>query len=226
MPEWNELFAEEEFRWKIPQSEVIRFIVLLENEFKERPLKIWDLCCGTGRHTVAAAERGHEVYGSDAAPRGIEYTQKWLCEKGLQAHLEIADMVGCPWPETRFHGVFSWDAIHHNTLVNIQKTVDTVYAHLLPSGMFMGAILSDKAGGHDNGIEIEPGTRVADQGIEKGVPHHYFDEAGIRALFDNWEIVILAERIVHYSEKCPEFWKITPFGFTKWYIIARKPLSK
>ncbi|MCK4665100.1 class I SAM-dependent methyltransferase, partial [Candidatus Dependentiae bacterium] len=64
MSDWNTLFDKEKAIRRIPESIILLFIKILENNFKERPLKIWDLCCGAGRHTVALAGLGHEIYAS------------------------------------------------------------------------------------------------------------------------------------------------------------------
>ena len=47
----------------------------------------------------------------------------------------------------------------------------------------MVTLKSDKADFAGQGVEIEPGTFIHDIGDESGVPHHYFNEAGIRDLF-------------------------------------------
>lgn len=55
------------------------------------------------------------------------------------------------------------------------------------------------------GTEIEPGTFINDSGKEAGVPHHYFDEAGIRELFTGWRFLILSEQVNNYIETEAEF---------------------
>ena len=61
-------------------------------------------------------------------------------------------------------------------------------------------------------------------GIEEGVPHHYFDEDGIKRLFpdDKWEMMILAEQVVNYIEKTEEFWSFNPFRYTTWCVLVKK----
>jgi 2-polyprenyl-3-methyl-5-hydroxy-6-metoxy-1,4-benzoquinol methylase len=78
MPDWNTLFLEQRHREPVPEAEVYRVVHLLEERFPERPLRLWDLGCGAGRHTVALAKFGYDVHGSDTATNGVKATQKLL----------------------------------------------------------------------------------------------------------------------------------------------------
>ena len=223
MATWNELFMDETNIKRVPEPEVYGLSGSLEKLFAERPLRLWDLCCGAGRHTVALARLGHDVYASDNAPKAVELTREWLAKMNLQAQVQLADMTVCPWPKVTFHGVISWDALYHNTLANIRRAVKEVYARLAPGGLFMGTFMSTKADLYGQGEEIEPDTFVCLQRWgEKEVPHHHFDEAGIRGLFKKWELVSLAEQVITYLERGEDFLQNNPFPYTKWGVLARK----
>lgn len=222
MATWNELFLSDKNRAKTPESEVHKFLLLLEKLFMERPLRLRDLCCGAGRHTVLIASLGHQVYASDNAPNAIDLTQKWLARVNLKAETKSADMTVCPWPEMTFHGVVSWDSLHHNTLGNIQKTVDMIYSRLAPGGLFMGTFKSTKADSYGSGGEIEPNTFILDQGREEGILHHYCDQASMRDLFKKWELLSLAEQVITYAERGKNFLEYNPFSYTNWGVLARK----
>jgi ubiquinone/menaquinone biosynthesis C-methylase UbiE len=221
MATWNELFLDEKFIAFLPQPEVHKFIKILERIFPERPLSIWDLCCGAGRHTVLISQMGHNAFGSDISENGIDYTQKWLNNNGLTATLKVADMTDNPFAGSSFHGAISWDALHHNTISNIKKAVSNVYENLCAGGMFMVSLLSTKGGAFHMGKEIEKNTFVDEDGIEAGVPHHFFDEQGIRDLFSKWKIVSLAEVVTTYIETEIDYLG-NPFPYTKWNVIAQK----
>ena len=158
MPDWNELFTNEKNIKKIPESVVYRFALSMEDLIEERPLRIWDLCCGAGRHTVALARMGYKVYASDNSANALFLTHKWLEEMGLHAVFEESDMTVCPWPEVTFHGVVSWDALHHNTLDGIKKAIDEVHEYLVPGGLFLGTLKSTKSDSYGLGKQIEPDT--------------------------------------------------------------------
>ena len=222
--DWNQLFGTDANCERAPQSEVLRFIRMAESRLSCTPLRIWDLGCGAGRHTLAIAGLGHDAYGSDCAPKGIERTQLLLGSNGLSAQLALADMTTCPWPGARFHGVISWDTIHHNTLANIGRSLNIVHDSLLPGGLFMGTLKSDKADLYGSGEEVEPSTFILNKGKEAGVPHHYFNEQGIREVFDSnkWKLLVLAEQVITNYEHSERFWEMTPFPFTTWGVLAER----
>jgi SAM-dependent methyltransferase len=222
MADWNDLFLNNKYINIIPQQEVYKFIKKIEGIFTERPLLIWDLCCGAGRHTILISKMGHSVYGSDISENGIYHTRKWLEKEGLKAELAISDMTVSPWTNLKFHGIICWDALHYNNISNIKKTVDIIYDNTAEGGMFLVSLLSTKGGAYGKGVEIEKDTFVRTDGEEAGVPHHYFDETGIRDLFRRWKIVYLVEQISEYIEIEPNYYETNPFQYTKWGVLVEK----
>ena len=222
MPTWDELFKVKKNILDFPQTEVMKFVNRLESTFDRRPLSIWDLCCGAGRNSVAIARVGHEVYSSDVSPTGVANLQSWLSSENLQCETHICEMSENPWKKHDFDGVFCWDALHHNTIWNIKATVGMVHDSLTNGGQFMASLLSIKSGQHYKGKQIERNTFIDDQGLESGVPHHYFDHEEIIELFKDWKICILAEITVDYIETENEFYKNNPFPYTKWNILVMK----
>lgn len=222
MATWNELFMNEKFISTFPQPEVFKFVKVLEDIFPDRPLSIWDFCCGAGRHTVLISQMGHNAYGSDISVNGISHTQRWLESNGLKATLKIADMTDSLFNGMNFHGAVSWDALHHNTIDNINKAVENVYESLCEGGMFIVSLFSTKSGKEGlKGKEIEKDTFITENGSEAGVPHHYFNEQGIRKLFKEWQIISLADINVTYMEKNIHH-IANPFPYTKWNVIVKK----
>ena len=222
MATWNELFERGDGIARFPEREVQEFVSLLERKFSERPLRVWDLCCGAGRHTVAISERGHTVFASDASECGVELTEKGLTKLGLSARTAVADMTECPWTDVAFHGVVSWDSLHHNTLENILTALDVVHERLEAGGLLLATMKSTRADWFGKGTEIEPGTFAHDSGPEAGVPHHYFDEAGIRSALAAWELVSLVELRCDYAERPNGGPGMNPFRYTAWGVLAEK----
>ncbi len=222
MPTWEELFASGQMIESNPQHEVLKFAGDLERAFEDRPIKIWDLCCGAGRHTKALAERGFEIYASDESESGLSITKSLIEHDRLHAHFANADMTNNPWGDERFHGVVCWDALHHNTVDNIKKAVETVYESLHPHGEFLLTLKSTKADSCGKGREIEPGTYVQDEGHESGVPHHFFKESEVRELFKGWELLVLVDLVMDYKVRGDGFLDRNPFAYTRWGILARR----
>lgn len=223
MAAWNELFLDEKNIAVWPQPEIYKFAKKVESIFPGERLRLWDFCCGAGRHTLMLASFGYDVYASDISENGIEITGRKLNENNLNAHLKIADMTENPFGGTTFHGVFSWDALHHNTFSNIMKDVENVYDRLEEKGLFLVNLLSTKSGGYRKGTEIEKGTYISNSGEEAGVLHHYFDEKEVRELFADWKFLILSEQVNTYIETENEFYRTNPFPYTKWNVLVQKP---
>jgi hypothetical protein len=132
-------------------------------------------------------------------------------------------MTANPWsPNEKFHGVVCWDALHHNTLLNISKAVSILYEAMVPGGLLLLSLISTKSGTDGEGLEIERNTFVSDEGLEAGVPHHYFDRDEISSMFSKWTTVILAEVVVTYLETEKEFYNSNPFPYTKWNLLLRR----
>ena len=105
---------------------------------------------------------------------------------------------------------------------DIEKAVENVRRQMHPGGLMLASIISMKADSYGTGEELEPNTFIQKDGSESGIPHHYFDEAGIRALFDKWELVVLAESIMDYKERNLDNYLKNPFRYTNWNLVARK----
>ena len=223
MATWDELFKDKQHLLTFPQTEVIKFIKRLENDFTSRPLAIWDQCCGGGRHAVLIAQMGHHALGSDISPTGIAHLRKWASETGLSCQTAVADMTQNPWEKGhQFHGIVCWDALHHNTIDGIRAAVNIMKDSLIEDGLLLATLISTKSGGNEKGKEIERNTFVSEEGLEAGVPHHYFDRAEINELFKGWKVCILAEIVATYVETEPNFWEQNPFSYTKWNLLMKK----
>jgi len=219
---WNEFFSEPRNIKRAPEAEIYHFTQTLVSAFPGQTLRIWDLCCGAGRHTVALAQLGYQVFASDHASKALRLTQTWLIDLGLSAHVVESDMTVCPWPEVLFHGVMSWDALNHNTLDNIRQTICMVHDQLVPGGLFLLTLKSTRAGLYGQGELIEPNTYISKDGSEAGIPHHYSDEEEVREFFQGWEIISLADQVIRYVEQGRTFAEHNPFPHTTWGILARK----
>jgi len=188
VPQWDELFRDERFRWPEPAEEVVAFAQELKRRGARRVL---DLGFGAGRHVVYLAREGFAVCGTDISPRGLEYTEAWLQKEGLRADLQLSDMTVIPYPNQYFDAIVSTYVIHHNTLDNIRRCVDEMYRVLAPGGRALLILQSKRSYHYGHGEKLEPDTFVAEHGADTGIPHHFFDEAGLRDLFADFIIVTL-----------------------------------
>ena len=185
MPTWDELFKQEEFRWKNPHEQVVALVPLLREKGARRVL---DLGCGAGRHVVYLAREGFEVYGVDIAENGLEHTRQWLEQEGLKAELRQSDIAQIPYAGGFFDAVISIYVIYHKTLTEMHPVVAEIYRVLRRSGVALISLQSKRGWRYRLGEEIEPDTFISDVGSDAGVPHHYSNLAEIEKLFERFVI--------------------------------------
>lgn len=218
MPEWDELFKEKQYRWQEPDETV----EALAHEFRQQPGqseghsvrgRILDLGFGAGRHVVYLAREGFEVSGTDVSPRGLELAQEWLCREGLQADLRLSDMTVIPYPENTFDAVISTFVIHHNTLDNIQRCIGEIHRVLKLGGKALLIVQSKRGYRYNTGQEIEPDTFIPETGDDAGIPHHFFDPAGLRELLSAFASIGITAR---------EGYSIEGYRHAHWVVVVQK----
>ncbi|MHA2176081.1 MAG: class I SAM-dependent methyltransferase [Candidatus Hodarchaeales archaeon] len=64
--------------WKKPDGPVMRLAYSLG---KDSDIKIYDLGCGVGRHTIYFALLGYQVSASDISEEAVKETKEWLITK-------------------------------------------------------------------------------------------------------------------------------------------------
>lgn len=213
MPEWNDLFKEERYRWEEPHDLVIVFVAELKRRGARRVL---DLGCGAGRHVVYLAREGFDVCGTDVSPRGLDYTRAWLKRVGLHADLQLSDMTVIPYPDGYFDGMVSTYVIHHNTMDNIRRCVAEMYRTLAEGGRALLTVQSQHGYRCGKGKPLEPDTFLTRSGADAGVPHHFFSEAGLRDVFAQFTIVELSP--IEWDEiKGPRHYR-----HSHWALVVQK----
>ena len=158
-----------------------------------------DLGCGTGRHVLYLGERGFDVYGIDSAAAGLTSTQHRLEAAGLAAHLVQHDIFDAlPFDDAFFDAIISVQVIHHARLAHVAALVDEM-ARILKAGGLLFVTVPQLQNQGTQFQQIEPGTYIPLDGIEAGLPHHYFTPEELRALFKAFSILdIHLDRDHHY----------------------------
>ena len=190
---------------------------------------VLDIGCGVGRHLVYLGERGFKVAGVDISPSGIQQSQAVCAERGIAFEGHVGDMDVLPWPDATFDGAFSTSTIHHNLRADIVRTLAEVRRVLKPGGLLLADFPTTDALDYQQMreqvasgqlSEIEPDTFVdqrpeIDEQDDLFLPHHYCDEADLRDLLHEFEIVKLWAdlRDIENGKR------------GKWVASVRKPVS-
>lgn len=195
---WEEEFYQEGGRYyernfgiyRTPHPDLLRFVDLLRQNQGQRVL---DLGCGSGRHVIALAQEGFEVFGIDASERAIQMTQEWLNEEKLQADLKTGDIfTKLPYPGDYFNGVISTKALNHALAPHIRATIEE-----LQRACRNGAILliempewQKKELDRTRYEKIAPCTVIACAGSEAAVPHYFFEsEEELKSFFPQCNVI-------------------------------------
>jgi len=185
---WNEIFRQQGRVFAEPHQDMPRIVQLL----KERGARaILDLGSGTGRHVVYLARSGFSVFGLDNSPEAMRLTRQWLADEGLEADLQRQSMAEkLPYEDAFFDAVVSVQVIHHADKATIEKVVREISRVLKRGGLLFVTVpkLMNQGGRFE---QVEPGTFIPLDGLERGLPHHYFTPDELRELFVEFDIIDL-----------------------------------
>ena len=195
MPVWDELFKNEKYRRGGTIPEVFDLAYLIKKEFKGKNLRVWDVGCGAGRHTVFFARNGFDIHATDISPNGISLTKEWLKKEGCEAKIKLANVLENPWKDTKFHGILSWNVLQHMTVKEFSENLTFLKNSLLPNGLILLSLISTKAQDCGMGEMVEKNSFRHTEGIEKGVIHHYFEKEELKSFFKGWKFKIFMEVI-------------------------------
>lgn len=193
---WEKIFQKKGKFFTEPHEEMDMVIQTLK---KQGVKKILDLGSGSGRHVIYLARNGFSVYGLDNSVSGLDITKKWLKEEGFNAELVEQEMTdNFPWEDNFFDAVISIQVIHHADIATIKRIISEVERVTKQNGFIFITVPKLKNQGK-NFKQIEPNTYIPLDGLEKGLPHHYFTSEELRDYFSNFNIIdIHIDKRSHY----------------------------
>jgi len=188
LTEWNQILRKEAYSRKEPDEIVFDFVKLLK---KNQKVRVLDLGCGAGRHQVYLAKQGFETHGTDISKTGLNLTKQRVKKQKLEAYLVKCDMKELPYITSCFDAVVCLHTIYHQKLREMQKTISEIQRILRKKGFLLVNFLSKRTYSYRKGAEVEGNTFIEQEGIEKGVLHHFSDKEEIECLFKIFKIVDL-----------------------------------
>jgi ubiquinone/menaquinone biosynthesis C-methylase UbiE len=204
---WNQILREKWYSQEEPDESVVNFVTLLKK--KNKKLRVLDLGCGAGRHQVYMAKQGIEAHGADLSETGLQLTKERLRKQKLKVFLVKCDMGSLPYRDFCFDAVISLNAIYHQKLKRIQGTISEIHRILRKKGLLLVNFLSKRTHSHGEGAKVEENTFAQQEGIEKGVLHHFTDKEEIERLFRNFQIVYLELSEKEIEGKLRSRWILT-----------------
>jgi SAM-dependent methyltransferase len=100
-PDWYaEFFTElpnEFWRRVVPPQATESEVDFIENRLGLKPpSRVVDVPCGSGRHTLTLAARGHDVVGVDISTEAVDHARRAAADAGLDVELVVAEMRDIP----------------------------------------------------------------------------------------------------------------------------------
>ena len=189
MNDWNSIYKER----GILQKEVSETVIEAVNFFKhERVRRVLDLGCGTGRHTAYLLEEGFQIYGCDSSEAALRIAMATL----PAVDFETCNMTSLPYEAGFFDAVICNHVIQHGTIAEIKVAISEIHRILRKGGFLFLVAISTNHPKYLTGTEIEPNTRINTDSVDGTLPHHFFTEKELRALFSKlFEIV----KSVHFE---------------------------
>lgn len=185
--EWDKILPDKHYSKEEPEDFVVEFISLLKNN-KSR---ILDVGCGAGRHLLYVKKRRFDAYGIDISKTGLEITKDRLKQQKMKCNLIRCHMNFLPYTNGSFDAAICINTIYHQKIEGIQRTILEIHRILKTDGLLLVNFLTKRTYIYRKGIEIEKNTYMRDEGIEKGVLHHFIDEKKIKQLFKEFKRYIL-----------------------------------
>ncbi len=79
-------------------------------------------------------------------------------------------------------------------------------------------VQSKRSHSYGCGQQLEPDTFLRADGIDSGIPHHFFDAVGLQELFSRFRIVELKEMAWEEETGKPQ-----PHVHSHWLVIVERP---
>ena len=198
--DWNQLFNDPIKVKRDPDPLVMELSGLVRKR-----ARVLDLGCGAGRHLLHLARKNIKACGSDLSSEGLRLSRDWLARENLSAHLVLSEMIAQPFGEETFDGAVSINVLNHASLRGGADAVCEIRRVLKRGAPFFFLIIGREDFRCGEGDEIEPFTFIHRQGIEAGVPHHFYIPSEIEQIAARFGRISIQERQRKYNPKDPIF---------------------
>jgi tellurite methyltransferase len=217
MARWDKYWRDDAYvarNWLDPDPEIVRLSPMMQTRKVQQVL---DLGCGVGRHLVYLSRQGFEIHGLDISSAGVERCRKALEEHGLQASVQVADMLAIPYPDQSFDWVLSVQVIYHATAATLKQAIQHVRTKLKPGGFFFVTFPPADNISPDSGQEIEPRTYVKEEDGEP-ILHHYVVSEEIDELMHGF--AMLEKRLEPRASRDASGQMVRTL---RWNVLAQRP---
>lgn len=167
------------------QEDAIPILAEVAKALTDRGVEtVVDLGCGDGRNLAALVEAGLTCLGVDIAPTGLAHARRVIRQR---AFLLRADATNTGLTDASVDAVTCFDVF--GQIADPSELIREARRVLVPGGLFVTNAFTPEDETYGEGEEIAPHTFAY-----RDTLFRYYDEPGIRALFDGWQIHELHRR--------------------------------
>ncbi len=214
---WESLHGQERFQPLYPNESVVRFVMTYfsKDRVARGNLRVLDLGCGAGRHTLLLSEQGFQTFAIDISFPGLAVTRERLYDRARAAHLASANMRRLPFPNGFFAGVIAFGVLYYGNLAGVKDTVDEIYRVLAPSGkvQVVTRTTRDYRCGKGKRVDCRSFVLTIEETNEKGMLMCFLTKSDIRRIFRSFSNVITDR-----TESTTNGWRVD----SDWIITAIK----
>ncbi len=213
MATWDELHKTAKVR------EVYEGVAEFAKAYLKPGMRVLDLGCGTGRHSLYCARLGIETHAVDISDAGLSKLVEESKKGQLFERLKItkSDIREMPFPNAYFDAIICVNVINHGYKKDVEAYFKEAGRVLKPEGLFfllvappefIDAVRTEKT------VEAEEGTFINIDMPDGEVPHHLLSDKELKALLEGYDILKIKK------SKGLSQWK--DLEITREEIIARK----
>jgi SAM-dependent methyltransferase len=176
----------------------------------EKDLKVLDLACGPGLHSLDFARRGHSTYGIDFSPASIEWAQSQTEEQSLSSDFVHGDIRNAEFGTGYDLAILLFGEMNVFTAEDLSLIARKTRAALNTGGMLM--LEPHEPGVIRANFETAPSWSAQESGLFSDRPHMLIDEGfwhdDVQMAVKRWYVVDSeTNEVTNYSQTVVEHTK-------------------
>ena len=173
--------------WLIPSEESYYYAAKWHGEDR---VKLLDLGCGLGRHSIFFDAQGFKVTAIDLSEYGVKHLREWQKKNGTDFRTVVGDMKHLPFADNAFDCIYSYHVLSHTDTEGLRQILSEVRRVLRPDGEIYFDLCSKSGRAFTNSDypHIDDNTLRFVGGPEDGIPHCFVNENDIKDLMRGFEV--------------------------------------